>query len=212
MSILSKLRGTIENLFQIGKGGPNIKNNSGAIEFRNSADNAFAITRGATPISSDDLTPKLYVDSISASSVSTSQTGATVQDELDKLLTDSISVGFDGQGFVLVSGTYVDVLIKNAGYITGWTMANTARVGGTDQISIDIRKCNASEYTSNPYPITSIVAAAPVTFTSAGDYTRVVTDVSTWTTTLANGDWLRFYISSATVITNVTLKLNITRT
>lgn len=54
MSFFSKLRGTMESLFQLGKGGPNLKNNGGAIEHRNNADNAFAISRGASPVGNDD--------------------------------------------------------------------------------------------------------------------------------------------------------------
>lgn len=183
-----KVKGTTETSFQVGKSGPIVKNSSGVVELRNSADNAYAVTRGATPVATNDLTTKGYVDAI------------------------SIVVSFDGQGFALVSGSYIDIPVKYAGTITGWVMANTARVGGTDQVSVDLRKCTTAQYTSNPYPTSSIVASAPITFSSAGDYTRTVTDVSTWTTSLAAGDWLRFYISSATAITNITIQLNITRT
>jgi hypothetical protein len=42
MSLYSKVRGTFETLFQLGKGGPQLKNSSGAVQFRNSADSAFA--------------------------------------------------------------------------------------------------------------------------------------------------------------------------
>lgn len=38
MSILSSLKGTFQTAFQIGKGGPKVKNNSGVIEARNAAD------------------------------------------------------------------------------------------------------------------------------------------------------------------------------
>lgn len=37
-----RLRGTLRTIFQIGKGGPNIKNNSGTIAARNAADSAYA--------------------------------------------------------------------------------------------------------------------------------------------------------------------------
>lgn len=45
MGLIQNLRGIIGNIFQIGKSGPNIKNNSGVIEFRNNADNDFAVVR-----------------------------------------------------------------------------------------------------------------------------------------------------------------------
>lgn len=45
MGLIQNLRGIIGNIFQIGKSGPNIKNNSDVIEFRNNADNDFAVAR-----------------------------------------------------------------------------------------------------------------------------------------------------------------------
>ena len=41
MSVYSKVRGTFETLFQLGKSGPQLKNNSGAVEFRNSTDAGY---------------------------------------------------------------------------------------------------------------------------------------------------------------------------
>lgn len=58
MSFFAKLRGTIETIFQIGLGGPNIKANAGAVEMRNAADAGFAITRGADPVGANDYVTK----------------------------------------------------------------------------------------------------------------------------------------------------------
>src|SRR5258708_5757721 len=62
MSFFDKLRGTIESIFQIGLGGPQVKNNAGALEARDPADAAFVVVRGATPLAANDLTTKAYVD------------------------------------------------------------------------------------------------------------------------------------------------------
>lgn len=62
MSLFAKIRGTIETLFQLGLGGPQLKNNGGAIEARNATDTGFAVARGATPVAANDLTTKAYVD------------------------------------------------------------------------------------------------------------------------------------------------------
>jgi len=63
MSIFSKIRGTMEQLFQLqGPTGAQIKNNAGAVEMRNSADSGFAVARGATPVAANDLATKAYVD------------------------------------------------------------------------------------------------------------------------------------------------------
>ncbi len=67
MSIWEKVRGTIETIFQIGLGGPQIKNNAGAFEMRNLSDSAFVITRGLTPVAANDYATKAYVDSGGAS-------------------------------------------------------------------------------------------------------------------------------------------------
>lgn len=73
MSLWSKIRGTIETIFQIGLGGPQLKNNAGAIEGRNAADNAFAIMRGATPVGDSDLVTKQYADTLGKPFVVTAQ-------------------------------------------------------------------------------------------------------------------------------------------
>lgn len=87
MSLWSKIRGTIETIFQIGLGGPQLKNNSSVIEARNSGDSAFAIVRGATPVGASDLATKAYVDSGGASgaiqeirfAISTASTASATQ-------------------------------------------------------------------------------------------------------------------------------------
>lgn len=65
MSLWAKVRGTIETIFQIGLSGPQIKNNSGNVDVRNSADTGYVIVRGGTPVGDNDLTTKSYVDQIS---------------------------------------------------------------------------------------------------------------------------------------------------
>jgi len=62
MAFLSKVRGTIFTLFRIGNSGPQVKNNSGVIEMRDSADAAFAITRGLDPVGVNDYVTKNYHD------------------------------------------------------------------------------------------------------------------------------------------------------
>lgn len=73
MSLFSKIRGTFETLFQIGKGGPNIKSTGGALESRNAADAAYANMRGADPLVADDLITLRHFDANNAAA-----TGVTV--------------------------------------------------------------------------------------------------------------------------------------
>lgn len=62
MSLFSKIRGTIETIFQIGLGGPQVKANAGAVEMRDPTDAAFVITRGLDPVAANDYATKNYVD------------------------------------------------------------------------------------------------------------------------------------------------------
>lgn len=51
MSFYSKIRGTVESLFQLGLDGPQLKRNVSVIEARDATDAAFAIVRAAEPTS-----------------------------------------------------------------------------------------------------------------------------------------------------------------
>jgi hypothetical protein len=78
MSLWSKIRGTIETAFQLGLGGPNLKNNAGAIEARNAGDSAFAVVRGALPVGDNDLVTKTYADTLATRSIVTAQISGAV--------------------------------------------------------------------------------------------------------------------------------------
>lgn len=69
MSLWQKIRGTIETIFQIGLGGPNLKANGGAIEARNAGDSAFTVLRAAVPAGVDDVTTKTYVDTLASRTI-----------------------------------------------------------------------------------------------------------------------------------------------
>jgi hypothetical protein len=55
MAFFSKIRGTYESLFQIAKGGAQIKHSAGVLEIRDPTDAAFAILRGLPPVGSNDF-------------------------------------------------------------------------------------------------------------------------------------------------------------
>ncbi len=55
MSFFDKLRGTIETIFKIGIGGPQLKNNAGVIESRNATDAGFVKHRGADAVAGNDF-------------------------------------------------------------------------------------------------------------------------------------------------------------
>lgn len=62
MSLYKKIRGTVETIFQLGLGGPNLKANGAVIEARNAADAAFAVARAADPSGYDDLANRRHVE------------------------------------------------------------------------------------------------------------------------------------------------------
>jgi hypothetical protein len=65
MSFFSKLRGTIEGLFQIGKDGAQLKDSgTDELHLRNSDDSAFARLKVSTPVDDLDAVNKIYADSI----------------------------------------------------------------------------------------------------------------------------------------------------
>ncbi len=73
MSLFQKIRGTIETIFQIGLGGPQLKNNASVIEARNSGDTGFVVVRGAAPVGDNDLVTKTYADTLSSRTVVSQQ-------------------------------------------------------------------------------------------------------------------------------------------
>ncbi len=74
MSLFSKIRGTIETIFQVGLGGPQLKKSAGAaLDVRDNADAAYAVVRVATPAGNQDASTKAYTDAGDAASVATSE-------------------------------------------------------------------------------------------------------------------------------------------
>jgi len=69
MGFFSKIRGSYETLFQLGKGGPNLKSNAGALEAKNAADAAFAIMRALDPVAANDLVTLGYFNANNASAL-----------------------------------------------------------------------------------------------------------------------------------------------
>jgi len=78
MSDIKKIRGTSENLFQIGLTGSQVKNSSGVIEIKNAADNAYATLRAASPTADNDVATKKYVDALEGTMIVSRQADCSV--------------------------------------------------------------------------------------------------------------------------------------
>jgi hypothetical protein len=61
MGLKERINGITGNLFQLGFGGPQLKNNAGVIEARDPTDSSLVAMRVASPIGNDDATSKSYV-------------------------------------------------------------------------------------------------------------------------------------------------------
>lgn len=119
-NLLEKITGTISSFFQIGVGGPRVKNNGGLIEARNAADSGFVIVRGATPVATNDLTTKQYVDTISKPFLCSAQFNGSSS------LPNNSSV----EKYIIVTTTGVNASIGQVLWDNGLNDGNTVTVLG----------------------------------------------------------------------------------
>jgi len=73
MAIYEKIRGTIESIFQFGLGGPQLKNNSGSLEVKNSDDSAYGTLSIGEPTDDKHAITKKYADSLEKPMIVTAQ-------------------------------------------------------------------------------------------------------------------------------------------
>lgn len=119
-------------------------------------------------------------------------------------ISGAIEYVIDGGGTAITTGVKGDLQLPFAATITGWRIV--ADVSGS--IVVDVWR---DTYTNFP-PVVgdSIAGSEKPTLSSATK--NEDTSLSTWTTSLSNGDWLRFNVDSATTVTRVTLVILINRT
>lgn len=114
----------------------------------------------------------------------------------------SISLTLDGGGSVITTGVKADVRIPYSGTITGWELvANTS-----GSIVIDVWK---DTYANFPPTVADTIAGTEKPTLSSATKNQDLT-LSTWTTTVTAGDYLRFNVDSASTVTRVHLSIQIT--
>lgn len=116
---------------------------------------------------------------------------------------DSINITLDGGGNVITTGIKGDYVIPFNGTITGWTILGD--VSGS--IVVDIWKDSYANYP--PTVADTITGSEKPTLSSATK--NQDTSLTTWTTSVSEGDILRFNVDSASVVTRVTLSIAITK-
>jgi hypothetical protein len=69
MPVIETIRAIFGSILQLGKGGPNIKNNAGTVEFKNNADSAFVNASVLTPTANQHAANKAYVDALTGQNI-----------------------------------------------------------------------------------------------------------------------------------------------
>jgi hypothetical protein len=115
----------------------------------------------------------------------------------------SITFVFSGAGSPILSGYAGDLQIP-----FGCTITEAALVA--DQSGSIVLGISKSSYAGFPGSLTSIVASAPPTLSS--QQKSVNSTLTGWTTSVTANDVLRFSVTSAAAVTNVTLTLKVKRT
>lgn len=113
----------------------------------------------------------------------------------------SITLTLDGGGSVITTGIKADVRVPYSGTITGWEIvANTS-----GSIVVDVWK---DTYANFPPTVADTIAGTEKpTLSSATKNQDTV--LSTWTTSVTAGDWIRFNVDSVSTVTRVHLSIQI---
>lgn len=112
---------------------------------------------------------------------------------------DTIGVTVDGGGSVITTGSKGYKVIQEACTITGWTILGKE----SGSVVVDIKK---STYAG--FPTTSTITGTEKPTLSSAQKNQDLT-LTTWTTSLAEGDILEFVVDSASTCTRFNLFINI---
>lgn len=122
----------------------------------------------------------------------------------DVTLTARLTVVIDGGGAAITTGVKVDIEAPYACTVTGWRLV--ADQAGS--IVLDLWKDSYANYP--PTVADTITGTEKPTLSAAAKAED--TALSTWTTSLSKGDWIRVNVDSAATITRATLSVLVNRT
>lgn len=111
----------------------------------------------------------------------------------------TIYLVLDGGGQTITTGVKADVRVPYSGTITGWEIVANA----SGSIVIDVWK---DTYANFPPTVADTIAGTEKPTLSSATKNQD-TSLSTWTTSLTAGDWLRFNVDSATTVQRVALAI-----
>lgn len=113
----------------------------------------------------------------------------------------SITLTLDGGGSVITTGIKADVRIPYSGTITGWEIVANA----SGSIVIDVWK---DTYANFPPTVADTIAGTEKPTLSSATKNQD-TSLSSWTTSVTAGDWIRFNVDSVSTVTRVHLSIQI---
>ncbi len=111
----------------------------------------------------------------------------------------SVVLVLDGGGQAISTGIKADLRVPYAGTITGWEIVANA----SGSIVIDVWK---DTYANFPPTVADTITGTEKPTLSSASKNQDLT-LSTWTTSITAGDWLRFNVDSASTVTRVTLSI-----
>lgn len=116
----------------------------------------------------------------------------------------SVSVTFDGGGSAITVGSQADVRIPYSGTITAWYIVG---VGTAHSITVDVWK---DTYANWPPTVADTIAGTEKpSFTAFSSGKNQDLTLSTWTTSVTAGDWLRFNVDACSATTRCTISIQI---
>ena len=99
MKLWKKIRGTIEDIFQIGlNGGINLKNVGGVLEIKNEGDSALVVIRSAQPVGDNDVATKKFVETINGFNIVVEQANTSVAIPTNTVVKRNLVVTTGGNG------------------------------------------------------------------------------------------------------------------
>jgi hypothetical protein len=147
--------------------------------------------------------PYLITDENRIAVALTTSTYQTYAKQSELGLSSSLVFVIDGAGSVIAANSAVDLPdIPFGGTVTGWTI--TSDVSGS--AVVDIRRA-----TYSGFPTFSSIAGSELPTLSSAQKNQDLS-LTTWTTSLAQGDVLRAIVNSASTVKKLSITLRITRT
>jgi hypothetical protein len=113
----------------------------------------------------------------------------------------TVELVIDGGGSAITTGSKGYLEVSFACTVDSWTIV----ADQSGSIVVDVKRA-----TYSAFPVTTSIAGSEKPTLSSATKNQDTT-LSTWTTSIAAGDILEFYVDSVSTVTRVTVALKVTR-